>query len=272
MKKMTLLMLSIGFVLHLNANIQVFAAGENNGLPQDTLRNAVSDSSDKYLSEARKQQQEGNLPDALILYKKVASLEPDNDEAYIGWFGCCAGAGQIEEGLKAISLWTEKNPDHAKAWLYKAFAEAHANHHMESLQAFDRLIELQPDESSNWVGKGQMLYAMKHYQEAVYAFNRSIEMGPERADVMGMKAAALARLGRFDDAFTAINRVLELSPDDAVGYYNRACIYSIQGNREKALADLKKSVTLNKKMKSEAQRDEDFSGLRSDPEFIELTK
>ena len=87
-----------------------------------------------------------------------------------------------------------------------------------------------------------------------------------------MQAATLARLGRFDDAFVSINKALEISPDDPSGIYNRACIYSMKGDKANALADLKMAIGFNPSFKEYAPTDEDFKSLWDDKDFIDLTK
>jgi tetratricopeptide (TPR) repeat protein len=65
-------------------------------------------------------------------------------------------------------------------------------------------------------------------------------------------------------ALKACNITIELkpdSPDFAVAWYNRACVYSIKGEKEKALSDLKRAIGLDVSYKDEAKTDEDFKRL-----------
>ncbi len=57
------------------------------------------------------------------------------------------------------------------------------------------------------------------------------------------KGVTLYRLKNYDEAIEANNKVLELKPDLAKGLYNRACVYSIEG--EKALSDLVKAIEID---------------------------
>jgi tetratricopeptide (TPR) repeat protein len=136
----------------------------------------------------------------------------------------------------------------------------------------NRLIKIQPDTALNYIVKGQALYAMGKYKEAYKAFNKATSLDPKRVDVWGMKAGALAKMGKFTKAIAAADKGLETAPDNPVGMYNRACIYSLKGDKAHALADLKKAISLDPSFKESARKDEDFKNLYSDEEFMKLTE
>ena len=239
---------------------------------QQAIVQENNDSATLYLYQAKSEMQQGKPKEALSNFQKAAALQPNNSEAYIGWFQIGMETDQVEEGSKAINSWIEHNPTDTLAWLYKGFLEAHLNRPEEALKAFDTLIRLQPEKESNYVGRGQMLYELERYDEALEAFNKSISMDPSRNDVRGMKSAALSKLGRFDEAFSILNEVLETTPDDPVSLYNRACLYSLTGYKENALLELKKAIDLEASFKESARTDEDFKDFFADEDFINLTK
>ena len=256
-----------------NVTAQSVEGEENPGKTEDIESYANSDSAKAFLDSAQHLMQLGKMDEALNLCKKATEIQPENnDEAYIAWFRLCIGTEKTDEAMQVIDAWIEHNPENTQAWLYKGFAEAHLNHPEKALEAFDMLIKLQPEEGSNYVGRGQMLYALERYEEAIEAFDRSASMDSSRTDVMGMKTAALAKLGRFDEALVLINKTLEQNPDDISGIYNRACLYSIKGDKVNALADLRRAIEIEPSMKEYARNDEDFKSLYENEDFIKLTK
>lgn len=239
---------------------------------QDTAVQPNVDSANFYMIQAQNQMQQGKPEEALKGFRRAAELQPENAEAYIGWFRVCMGTEQVEEGSKAIDSWIEHNPTDTQAWLYKGFLEAALKQPEEALKAFDTLIRLQPEEASNYVGRGQMLYDLERYEEALEAFDKSLSMDSTRNDVTGMKSSALARLERYDEALSTINKALDHSPGDIGNIYNRACIYSLKGDKQKALEDLKKAISLDASIKEYARTDKDFERFYNDEDFINLTK
>jgi quercetin dioxygenase-like cupin family protein len=63
---------------------------------------------------------------------------------------------------------------------------------------------------------------------------------------------------------------LEAHPESASLYYNLACLDAIQGERDAALASLRKAVELRPEVAEWAGGDEDFESLRGEPEFRAL--
>ena len=63
---------------------------------------------------------------------------------------------------------------------------------------------------------------------------------------------------------------LEVHPESGSLYYNLACLEAVQGNREAALAALRRALELRPEVAEWAREDEDLASLRDDPEFPSL--
>ncbi len=72
-------------------------------------------------------------------------------------------------------------------------------------------------------------------------------------------------------AFEAGEKLIELRPDEGESYYHPACYYSLAGQREIALEDLRKAVELDASLGARARQDPDFESLHEDSVFVELT-
>jgi tetratricopeptide (TPR) repeat protein len=140
------------------------------------------------------------------------------------------------------------------------------------LKDIDRLIRMQPDTSVNYILKGQMLYSMEKYEDSFKAFERATSLDPKRPDVWGMKAGSLAKMTKYDDAIVAANKGLDLAPNNPTNIYNRACIYSLKGDKANALTDLAKAISMNPSFKEYARKDEDLKSLYDNEEFKKLTE
>ena len=65
---------------------------------------------------------------------------------------------------------------------------------------------------------------------------------------------------------------LEAYPDAWQGYYNIACAEARLGNRDEALAQLRRAAEIDQAVVSKyAPDDEDFASLKDDPEFLAIT-
>lgn len=80
------------------------------------------------------------------------------------------------------------------------------------------------------------------------------------------------KVGRHDEALKAVDKAIELKPDYADARYNRACVYSMKGEKEKAFSDLKRAIGLDKSYKEKAKKDEDFKNLWEDKDFKRIVE
>ncbi len=83
------------------------------------------------------------------------------------------------------------------------------------------------------------------------------------------RAAALARSDP-PRALEILAEGLEAHPESASLHYEVACLQAGQGNRDAALAALRRAVELKPEATGWARDDEDFETLRDDPEFRAL--
>jgi tetratricopeptide (TPR) repeat protein len=74
----------------------------------------------------------------------------------------------------------------------------------------------------------------------------------------------------WESALAACHVALEKHPGNALILYNIACMQSMLGHGEEALATLAESVEKWPKFKENARADDDFASLREDARFTEL--
>ena len=75
---------------------------------------------------------------------------------------------------------------------------------------------------------------------------------------------------KFAQALPPMERTARLAPENGEVLYDLAVIRLAAGQNTAALAALKKSLSLNPKLRKQALRDDDLAGLRGNPEFEKL--
>ena len=83
--------------------------------------------------------------------------------------------------------------------------------------------------------------------------------------------AAAARRTDADAARVIVNEGLDTHPDSPSLLYELACLDSVGGRRQDALANLARAVASEPEFGSWARKDEDFQALHDDPEFVAIT-
>jgi uncharacterized Ntn-hydrolase superfamily protein len=77
---------------------------------------------------------------------------------------------------------------------------------------------------------------------------------------------------KYADALPHMERAASLGPENAEVLYDLAVIRLAAGKESEALEALKKSLSLNPKLKKQASDDGDLSGLKGNPEFEDLIR
>jgi quercetin dioxygenase-like cupin family protein len=83
---------------------------------------------------------------------------------------------------------------------------------------------------------------------------------------------SLLSQGQEEAARREFDAGIEAYPDAWQGYYNLACVEAKLGNRDLALAQLRRAAEIDQAVVSKyAPEDEDFASLKDDPEFLAIT-
>lgn len=140
---------------------------------------------------------------------------------------------------------------------------------LEALARIDKPGELR---GHHGLLTGLALRELARYAEALPHLNVAAESIPDSEDIPLARAWCLKRLGRLDLAIDEMRRLIENSPDSAIGHYNLACYASLSGEKELALASLRKAFELDAEFREKVDAETDFDPLRGDAKFQALLR
>jgi tetratricopeptide (TPR) repeat protein len=106
----------------------------------------------------------------------------------------------------------------------------------------------------------------------VAAFKKRLELAPFSAAVQYNLGTLLLKIGDVRGALPPLQAAIRLNPQFSDARYNLAAAYALLGERDHALQWLQQAIQRNRSLASEAQRDEDFRSLCSDPDFAAMTQ
>ena len=223
--------------------------------PLERARIAMEDLTETFAG-AVQLHQEGKLPQAEALYRRILEQHPDHPGALhlLGVLSHQQGRDDIAADLiaRAIAL----NPhqatyhgnygvalrglgrlDQAEAALKEAlriapdFADAHSNiglvfhqqgHLALARAGFEAALRLEPDHINALFNLGNVLLELARPEEAVALYQRAHRSAPGRADVINNLGNALLACERRDEAIEAYRRAATLDPGYADARLNLA--------------------------------------------------
>lgn len=90
--------------------------------------------------------------------------------------------------------------------------------------------------------------------------------------VLNLLGGAYFVKGQTDAALQVFQQAIEVDPKFATSYYNLSCVYASKKEKEKALENLKRAISLDPMNREKAKVDKDFDPLRNEKEFEQLVK
>lgn len=85
-------------------------------------------------------------------------------------------------------------------------------------------------------------------------------------------SASLLRSGQYREAAEVSRRLTAKEPKNEGAWFNLACACSMSGDKAAALGALRRSIELEGSNAKAARESEMFRKIKSDPEFIKMTK
>lgn len=279
------------------------------GLHTKRLRHALEDAGlppeEMLIADGRRQLQSQQVTYLRKITKEVEALSPfvipiwgllilGNTYYYMQ---------QYQDAKKSYDKILELNPDYPEALnnrgrLYNTLGKSD-----EALADYNRALALRSDDPTILANRGAIYHDLKKYEEALADYNRSLQIRPDDAQTINNRGATYAGMGKrkealadynrslelyehphtfynrgvtykylkqYADALDDFNRSLELKPDDPDTFYELACLFSLWGKTNDALAYLEKAIRKDKKYREKAKRDKDFDNIRDAPRFKKL--
>jgi len=121
-----------------------------------------------------------------------------------------------------------------------------------------------------YTAQGRPELADAAYRRALAVAERHIERHPDDPRAATMCAVSACRLGEAERGLAWAERALAIDPEDAGVRYNVACLYALEGQRERALDCLEEVARLGFGNWEWVGKDPDLASLHDEPRFKAL--
>ena len=224
------------------------------------------------------EQDERWIERGLAACERALALEPQLADALAARSRICIAQKKYDEAVQYARMAIERKLDCDGA--YWALGQAYfASEHLEEAAAVaERSIEVCGSVYNVYfpfmlvmerLGRNESALQLRH--QCVRALERQIELVPEDVRARILLASNYAYFKRGPDATRELQIALALRPKDSNILYNAACVYGLLGNKDEALAVLRKALEAGySSLITWAARDPDLACLHDDPEFQRL--
>jgi Flp pilus assembly protein TadD len=179
-----------------------------------------------------------------------------------------ADLGRQEEAIAAFQRAIELDPNAAAPHNGLGNVYRDLGRQEEAIAAFQRAIELDPTNAISHNGLGEVYRALGRLEEAIAAYERAIVIDPDFAYPYGGLAGVYRRIGNEHQSRRYLTKSRQLTKADDQAAW--ACLESIAGNVDAALAHLARALERAPGQRAWARRDPDLAFIRDAPRFREL--
>jgi tetratricopeptide (TPR) repeat protein len=148
----------------------------------------------------------------------------------------------------------------------------------ESLDNYDQALKYQkgkkrhPDENA-WIlgNRGVAQFHLNLYTEALNSFENSLKYNPDNWYSLTFQGSVFTDIQQYAEALHRLEQALDRHPEFAPAFYEKARCYALQGNIDRAIENLSRSLAIDpEEFLNYAKTDTDLDAIRSDNRFKEL--
>ncbi|HVN78270.1 MAG TPA: protein kinase [Terriglobia bacterium] len=238
--------------------------------------------------------------------KKALQLKPRLPEGLVSLGAVYAQQGNIVEAIEILKQATQLVPNSDTSWDILGYAYHYAGLNELADKAFQRAMELNPTSIRLFWMRGRMLLALGQAYEAEQLMRQALQKNPDQYKALAHLGEFLYYQGKLDEAERVLRRAVELSRsmDDDIAMVFAAYVdasrgqrskidprilayqpaevldgdlaywvggvHSLLGEKPQALAFLKRAIQLGNHDWPWFQRDRNYDGVRSEPEYQRL--
>ena len=211
----------------------------------------------------------GNYDKALEYCNQANALDSTKSNYLYFKANILDNAGRSQEAIKVMTDYIANNPDASDGYYRRGWFKDHFGDTDGAVEDYTMAITLQPNEAYAYLNRG-VLYRLKgENAKAESDFKQVVRLDsiPEEADC---SFYAYYYLGQKDKAIEVLNTMLD--KDKKGNCYDAACLYSVMGEKEKALSYLRQSLEDGYRRFAHIKRDRDLINIRNTEEFKVLLK
>jgi len=180
------------------------------------------------------------------LFKEIVSKKNDEKDAE-DWF--IIGATEqrdehFDEAIDAFTFAIEENPGFEAAWKFRATTYGLLGDWERALSDINKAVETDPEYVDAYIERAAILRTDKQWDKALSDLDKALELNAESEEALMLKAKTLYDAGKYKESIDAYTEALTEDNQNVEALASRGLAYFFEGKAEQALADIKKSRTI----------------------------
>lgn len=213
---------------------------------------------DKIISEI----ESGNFRTAIEYCDDLLNKYPDNRSVYEIRSGCYYAIGEYDSAINdltysIVKLKSGENTKDEIIGLYSKRGKIYLKkaEWKSAAEDYKKILLLNQNNPEVQNSLAVCYRKMENYSDALYHATHAIKLNSEFAEAYNNRANINISLEKFEEAIKDYTKSIELNPLSANVYFNRGSIYyDILNDKDKALQDFLKAISIRQDLKEEIDR------------------
>ena len=181
------------------------------------------------------------------------------------------GSGQMDrpKALRLLKSLSEEYPRDINTLSFYANTLTQAENFEEAVNVYKRILDIDPNHVPSMLALGALSYSQNKNDEAEKYISKAVNSGAMKRNDYSELGFRLLVANKNKEAAIYYEKAIAMEPRN-FDYYNLACAYAKQNDRDNALKALGSSIKGGYGTKQQIDSDTDFDLIRSDERFRQL--
>jgi protein O-mannosyl-transferase len=149
---------------------------------------------------------------------------------------------------QALLADTTRSLNYAAALLNRGAIFGMRKQYDSAIGDLTRSIGIKPGEKQAWLNLALVQFYNNNFSEAKKACDKYLFLKSDDVKMINFRGQCHEKLGNYKEALADYNMSLEMEPKKGDYYLNRSFLYSLMGDKEKAISDAQKAQSLGVKL------------------------
>ncbi len=178
---------------------------------------------------------------------QMISLEPQRLQSYLDLARVCYLQEHYDDMLATAQQAAQLAPDNETPYFLQAQAYHKLGDSIHTIVALTQAISRKEDFTEAYLMRGQVLLEMKQYNEALEDVDFLLKHDSIDEEALRLAAEVQQGLGNEDEAVTYYKKVIDLNPFNEYSYEQIALIHARKKEYAQAIATLDEALEINEK-------------------------
>ncbi|MDF1662436.1 MAG: tetratricopeptide repeat protein [Planctomycetota bacterium] len=200
---------------------------------------------DAYLERAGLHDRLGNVTAAIADYKRSIEKNPNKSDPHFNLAKLYSGTGgQLNEALKYVNRGLEIEPTRALAYIERGIIYGQMARIDLAIKDFNKTISYMPNYAPAYLNRGIAYAKTNQVQKARADFQKAVDLNPRYTEGYLNLGISYYTAKRYQEALGPLSMTVKIEPAFFYGYHYRAMAFEKLNQKDKAISDYKKVISL----------------------------